>query len=45
MSETWNLGLKLLLITAIAGFALGLTNYLTEEPIEMQRVQADIDAR
>lgn len=45
MSETWVLGLKLLLITAIAGFALGLTNYLTEEPIAQQRIQADIDAR
>lgn len=45
MSETWNLGLKLLLITAIAGFALGLTNYLTEEPIAEQRIRADLDAR
>ncbi len=45
MSETWTLGLKLLIITAVAGFILGFTNYLTEQPIIEQRIQADMEAR
>ena len=45
MSETWNLGLKLLIITAVAALALSFTNYLTEGPIEEQRIQANMEAR
>jgi len=45
MSETWTLGLKLFIITAVAGFILGFTNYLTEQPIMKQRIQADMEAR
>ena len=36
MSDTLRLGLKLLLITAIATFALALTQMITEEPIKVQ---------
>lgn len=36
MSDTLRLGLKLLLITAIASFALALTQMITEEPIKVQ---------
>ena len=37
MSDTLRLGLKLLLITAIATFALALTQMITEEPIKVRQ--------
>jgi len=39
------LGLKLLAITAVAGFALGATNALTEEPIQEQSIAEADEAR
>lgn len=45
MSETIKVGLKLLLITAIATFALALTQMVTKEPIQAQVENAAIEAR
>ena len=36
MPETLKMGLKLLLITAVATFALALTHMITKEPIQIQ---------
>lgn len=45
MREIWTLTWKLLLIAAVAGLALGLTNGLTQEPIAQQIVSAANQAR
>jgi electron transport complex protein RnfG len=45
MSNTLKMGLKLLLITALATFALALTNIITKEPIQAQRDSANNIAR
>ena len=45
MSETVKVGFKLLLITAIATFALALTQMVTEEPIRAQVENAATEAR
>jgi electron transport complex protein RnfG len=45
MSETVRVGIKLLLITAIATFALALTQMVTEGPIKAQAENAAIEAR
>ncbi len=45
MSDNLLTGLKLLLITAIATFALALTQMITEEPIKIQAQKASDEAR
>jgi len=45
MGETMKLGLKLLVITMVASFALALTQMITEEPIRVQAVKAENEAR
>jgi electron transport complex protein RnfG len=45
MPDTLKMGLKLLLITAIATFALALTQMITEEPIRVQAEKANDEAR
>jgi electron transport complex protein RnfG len=45
MSDNLLTGLKLLLITAIATFALALTQMITEEPIRIQAEKASDEAR
>ncbi len=45
MPETLKMGLKLLLITAVATFALALTHMITKEPIQIQAAKADDMAR
>ena len=45
MREILKLGGKLLLLTAVAGLALGLTNAITKGPIEEQAVAAANAAR
>jgi len=45
MHDVMKLGLKLLLITAVAALALGLTYTLTKEPIAMQQEKAAAEAR
>ena len=44
MSDTIKMGLKLLLITAVATFALALTQMITEEPIRVQAERANNEA-
>ena len=44
MSDTLKMGLKLLLITVIATFALALTQMITEEPIRVQAENANNEA-
>jgi electron transport complex protein RnfG len=44
MSDTFKMGLKLLLITVIATFALALTQMITEEPIKVQAERANNEA-
>jgi len=43
--EILNLGLKLLLITAVAGLALGIVNAITREPIKAQVEYMDAQSR
>ncbi|MBR5804802.1 MAG: RnfABCDGE type electron transport complex subunit G [Clostridia bacterium] len=45
MNEISKLGGKLLVIAAVAGLALGLTNAMTEGPIAQQRIQEANTAR
>ncbi|HHY83535.1 MAG TPA: RnfABCDGE type electron transport complex subunit G [Clostridiales bacterium] len=45
MPETLKLGLKLLIITVVATFALALTQMVTEEPIRVQAEKAANEAR
>jgi len=45
MRDILRLGLKLFAIAAIAGLLLGLTNALTEGPIEAQRVSETVASR
>jgi electron transport complex protein RnfG len=45
MSETIKVGIKLLLITVIATFALALTQMVTKEPIRAQIENAAVEAR
>lgn len=45
MREILNLGLKLLLITAVAGLALGIVNAITREPIKAQVEYMDAQSR
>ena len=45
MREILNLGLKLLLITAVAGLALGIVNSITREPIKAQVEYMDAQSR
>lgn len=45
MSNTLKMGFKLLLITALATFALALTNMITKDPIQAQRDLANNKAR
>lgn len=44
MREIWKLAWKLLLITAVAGFALGITNELTKDIIAAQAPSASEEA-
>ncbi|HZJ58548.1 MAG TPA: FMN-binding protein [Clostridia bacterium] len=45
MSDIMKIGLKLFVITVIAAIVMGLTNLATEEPIRVQRVKAENQAR
>ena len=45
MRDILRLGLKLLIISAVGGLALGLTNAVTEGPIQEQQVAAADEAR
>lgn len=45
MRDIWNLGLKLLLITAVAALALGVVNAITREPIKAQIEKMDAQSR
>ena len=45
MRDILRLGLKLLIISAVGGLALGLTNAVTEGPIAAQQVAAADEAR
>ncbi len=45
MPDIIKMGLKLLLITSVAAFALGLTYLVTEEPIALQIARANTEAR
>ncbi|MEG1560166.1 MAG: RnfABCDGE type electron transport complex subunit G [Clostridia bacterium] len=45
MREVWKLGLKLLIITVVAGLALGFTNEITKAAIEKQAIAAEEAAR
>ncbi|NMA95749.1 MAG: RnfABCDGE type electron transport complex subunit G [Clostridiales bacterium] len=43
MSETWTLGLKLFIITAVAALALGVTNYMTDKVIADRADEGEIE--
>jgi len=45
MRETFKMGIKLFLITAIAAFALALTQIITEEPIKVQAEKLSDETR
>jgi electron transport complex protein RnfG len=45
MLDIFKIALKLFVITAVAALALGLTHAITEEPIEQQIQEANIQAR
>ena len=45
MRKTWTLVWKLLLIAAVAGVALAVTNQITKDPIEEGKIAAANEAR